>query len=54
MASTSVTDPPPTSVAAELRTLRGALDAGVPPKVLDRNLLIGTWNIRAFGDLTEK
>jgi hypothetical protein len=26
----------------------------VPAKALDRNLLIDTWNIRAFGDLTEK
>jgi endonuclease/exonuclease/phosphatase family metal-dependent hydrolase len=52
--STSLTDAPPGLVAAELRTLRDALDECVPPKVLDRNLLIGTWNIRAFGDLTEK
>jgi hypothetical protein len=26
----------------------------VPAKALDRNLLIATWNKRAFGDLTEK
>ena len=25
-----------------------------PPKALDRNLLIATWNLRAFGGLTEK
>jgi exonuclease III len=49
-----VTDEPPTDVQAELACLRVALDATIPPKVLDRNLLIGTWNIRAFGDVTEK
>ena len=26
----------------------------VPPKRLDRNLMVGTWNLRAFGGLTEK
>lgn len=26
----------------------------MPAKALDRNLLIAAWNIRAFGDLTEK
>jgi hypothetical protein len=25
-----------------------------PSKQLDRNLLLGTWNLRSFGDLTEK
>jgi endonuclease/exonuclease/phosphatase family metal-dependent hydrolase len=30
------------------------LDSVVPFKQLDRNLLIASWNIRAFGDLTEK
>lgn len=54
MPMASVIDPPPAPVAAELHTLRGALDAAVPAKLLDRNLLIGTWNIRALGDLTEK
>ena len=31
-----------------------ALDESVPPKLLDRNLLVATWNIRGFGDLTEE
>jgi hypothetical protein len=26
----------------------------IPPKTLDRNLLIATWNIRHFGGVTEK
>ncbi len=49
-----VTDPPPEEVAADLARLRSALDEGVPAKALDRNLLIATWNVRAFGDLTDK
>jgi endonuclease/exonuclease/phosphatase family metal-dependent hydrolase len=49
-----VTDPPPEEVVTDLLRLRSALDEDVPAKSLDRNLLIATWNIRAFGDLTEK
>jgi len=49
-----ITDPPPPEIALELAELRSALDAAIPAKALDRNLLIATWNIRAFGDLTEK
>ena len=47
-------EPPPEDVLADLEWLRSALDEEVPAKALDRNLLIATWNIRAFGDLTEK
>ncbi|HZA24386.1 MAG TPA: endonuclease, partial [Dehalococcoidia bacterium] len=50
----AITDIPPPDILAELGTLRQALDQAVPAKVLDCNLLIATWNIRAFGDLTEK
>ena len=50
----NITDPPPIEIAKELGDLREALDQDLPPKVLDRNLLIATWNIRAFGDLTKK
>lgn len=49
-----ITDPPPPEIAAELAELCAALDEDIPSKKLDRNLLIATWNIRAFGDLTEK
>jgi hypothetical protein len=49
---------PPEEVLTDLTRLRSALDdaenGGVPAKALDHNLLIATWNIRAFGDLTEK
>jgi endonuclease/exonuclease/phosphatase family metal-dependent hydrolase len=31
-----------------------ALDAAIPAKQLDRNLLLASWNIRGFGDVTEK
>jgi endonuclease/exonuclease/phosphatase family metal-dependent hydrolase len=36
-----------------LVSLRTALDEKVPAKIPDRNLLIATWNIRSFGDLTK-
>src|SRR4028119_1567944 len=47
-------EPPPEEVVADLARLRSALDEGVPAKALNRNLLVATWNVRAFGDLTEK
>jgi endonuclease/exonuclease/phosphatase family metal-dependent hydrolase len=50
----NITDPPPEEVLADLARLRSALDEAVPAKALDRNLLIATWNVRAFGGLTEK
>jgi endonuclease/exonuclease/phosphatase family metal-dependent hydrolase len=50
----NITDPPPEAVLADLARLRSALDDEVPAKALDRNLLIATWNVRAFGGLTEK
>ena len=50
----AITDPPSMEVSADLARLRSALDEGVPAKALDRNLLIATWNVRAFGDLTEE
>jgi len=50
----SVTDPPPVPLDASLFALRTALDAAIPAKQLDRNLLVATWNLRAFGGLTGK
>ena len=49
-----ITDPPPREIAAELADLRAVLDRDMPAKVLDQNVIIATWNLRAFGDLTEK
>lgn len=53
-----VTEPPPAELAAQLVELAEALDSHptdmVPGKQLDRNLLIGTWNLREFGRVTHK
>ncbi|MEX2586751.1 MAG: endonuclease/exonuclease/phosphatase family protein [Actinomycetota bacterium] len=49
-----VTDRPPKYVRQDLQRLRSKLDHTVPSKRLDDNLIIGTWNIRAFGGLTDK
>ncbi len=48
-----ITDVPPADVAADLARVRQALDATVPPRLGD-NLLVATWNLRAFGSLTRK
>jgi endonuclease/exonuclease/phosphatase family metal-dependent hydrolase len=46
---------PPQSVSSDLAALAAALDASaIPPKTIDRNVLIATWNIRGFGRVTEK
>lgn len=46
---------PSQAVREDLATLRDALDASpIPPKALDRNVLIATWNIRSFGRVTQK
>lgn len=50
----SVTDTPPTEVELDLESLQNALLEALPRRTLDNNLLIATWNIRAFGGLTEK
>ncbi len=45
--------PPP--VRTEMESLRAALDTAIPQKrAADRNLLIGTWNIKAFASLSRK
>jgi hypothetical protein len=46
--------PPPAAVAARAEQLSAQLDEVVPAKQLDRNLLVATWNLRAFGGLTKK
>jgi endonuclease/exonuclease/phosphatase family metal-dependent hydrolase len=50
----TVTDVRPAVVEERLSVLSAALDEAIPARMLDRNLLIATWNIRAFGDLTEE
>ncbi|HLW30847.1 MAG TPA: endonuclease/exonuclease/phosphatase family protein [Aequorivita sp.] len=50
----TILDTPPVEVLENLRLLSEDLDVKIPSKKLDKNLLIATWNIRAFGDLTRK
>ncbi|PSU00023.1 endonuclease [Photobacterium gaetbulicola] len=47
----TILEAPPPAVASEQQSLAGSLDATIPSKH-DGNLLIGTWNIRRFGNLT--
>jgi endonuclease/exonuclease/phosphatase family metal-dependent hydrolase len=44
----------PNEVKQDLAILSRHLDERIPAKMLDRNLLIATWNIREFGGLTRK
>lgn len=45
----------PNPIRSEMETLRQKLDLDVPAKRdVSRNLLIATWNIKAFSSLTEK
>lgn len=50
----TIFDIPPIEVQQNLELLKQDLDLKIPFKELDRNLLIATWNIRAFGNLTRK
>lgn len=46
---------PPAAVRDDLAARRTALDqSGIPPKSLDRNVLVATWNVRGFGKLLDK
>ncbi|MCR9289783.1 MAG: endonuclease/exonuclease/phosphatase family protein [Bacteroidetes bacterium] len=49
-----ITDVPPKEIREELKRLEEDLDYSIPAKRLDENLIIGSWNIRAFGNLTRK
>jgi hypothetical protein len=50
----SIEDALPGDIAVNLKELKEDLDVKIPPKKLEKNLLIATWNIRAFGDITRK
>jgi len=52
--ASSIFDTPPQPVVENLKLLCEDLNAKIPSKQLDKNLLIATWNIRAFGDLTRE
>jgi hypothetical protein len=47
-----ITGPPP-AVSTEVARLDAALDQVVPPKAPGANIAVGTWNLRAFADLTK-
>jgi endonuclease/exonuclease/phosphatase family metal-dependent hydrolase len=44
----------PDDLQADYQALNAALDEKIPQKALDTNLLVASWNLRGFGDLTEK
>lgn len=50
----TILDTPSQPTLDNLAALRTDLDAKLPPKKLEKNLLIATWNLRGFGDLTRK
>ncbi len=50
----TVFDIPPKEVSDDIEGLKRNLDEKIPDKQLDKNLLIASWNIRSFGDLTRK
>ncbi len=54
MALPIISDPPPKAVKDRLDQLSSDLRTTIPSRRLDDNLLVATWNIRAFGDLTPK
>lgn len=43
---------PPKEIENEIKEFGEFLDELIPPKKLDKNVLISTWNIRIFGGLT--
>jgi endonuclease/exonuclease/phosphatase family metal-dependent hydrolase len=45
---------PPADVVERVAAFAPALDRVVAPKALDRNLLVASWNLRAFGGLTKR
>ncbi|WP_299060257.1 endonuclease/exonuclease/phosphatase family protein [uncultured Polaribacter sp.] len=49
-----ILDTPPKEVQRNIEVLNLDLDSKIPSKKLDKNLLIASWNIRAFGNLTRK
>ena len=50
----NILETPPIEVQKEIKDLQKDLDNNIPFKEIDNNLLIATWNIRAFGNLTRK
>lgn len=44
----------PQDIKNNIKSLIVDLDQKIPPKKLEKNLLIATWNIRGFGEITRK
>lgn len=49
-----ILNPIPNDIAQNLKLLKADLDQKIPAKKLEKNLLIATWNIRGFGEITRK
>ncbi|MBN1559014.1 endonuclease/exonuclease/phosphatase family protein [candidate division KSB1 bacterium] len=49
----TIFDPPPQNIRLEIERLNTALDSTIPRKT-DHNLLIASWNLRAFASLTRQ
>lgn len=49
-----ISDTPPAHIQKNLALLTSELDTHLPAKKVDKNLLIASWNIRAFGNVTRK
>jgi endonuclease/exonuclease/phosphatase family metal-dependent hydrolase len=50
----NITDTPPAPVQRNIAALRASLNTAIPPRRMDQNLLIATWNIRGFGNITRE
>lgn len=50
----NISDTPPEAIQQNINALTTDLAAKIPSKKLDQNLLIATWNIRHFGNLTRE
>jgi endonuclease/exonuclease/phosphatase family metal-dependent hydrolase len=49
-----ITDTLPPAVASDITALRAYLDQRIPARQAGKNLLIATWNLRAFSSLTRE
>jgi len=49
-----VTNPLPQQLRPDFERLTDGLDQRIPSRRRGRNILVATWNLREFGDLTEK
>lgn len=50
----NILDTPSQNTTENLKAVKDDIDLKIPSKKLEKNLLIATWNIRSFGDITRK